>query len=186
MAVFVVDAKIQISSPAFFFPTAGGPGQSGLVLIPRLLAPGPAQRRAEQSQPSFENRFWSPVWAQLYTTLIIWPGKTLMAQDEILRAIGTITALNRKSYLSLSFWTHSNIYYSWSKDYHLNMYIINWIEEMARRLKLKTLTVSWWLEYFSGPGCWIIASYCVRVRVTEIIRFIVWIWAFIINMRIKF
>ena len=84
----------------------------------------------------------------------------------------------RKLSLSSSFWTHSNIYYSWGKDYQLS--------PLAGLIKLKTLMVSWWSEHFSGPGCWIISGYCVRVRVTEIIRFIVWIWAFIINIRIKF
>ena len=174
MIVFVVDAKIQISSPAFFFPTAGGPGQSGLVLLPRLLTPGPAQYRV------ISTVIWKPV---------LKPGWALHSNSKYGRVNshgpGWDSQINwdnqcsyRKLPLSSSFWTHSNIYYSWGKDYQLS--------PLAGLIKLKTLMVSWWSEHFSGPGCWIISGYCVRVRITEIIRFIVWIWAFIINIRIKF
>ena len=93
--VSVVDAKIQISSPAFFFPTTdGGPGQSWARARAASQASYPGLTRNLNRHLKTGSGRRAPAARSSELNNINWPARTLMAQDEILsQSIETIMAL---------------------------------------------------------------------------------------------
>ena len=103
----MVDAKIQISSPAFFFPTTpGGPGQSWARARAASQAsyPGLTRNLNRHLKTGSGRRALAAAALSSELNNINWPARTLMAQDEILsQSIETIMALpGNHHYLSLA------------------------------------------------------------------------------------
>ena len=144
-SISVVDAKIQISSPAFFFPTThGGPGQSGARARAASQAsyPGSLSRNLNRHLKTGSGR---RPWAlhSIISTELSWPRMRFSVNQS------------RQSRL---FQEIIIIYLLLTIDYKRSQ-----VKDGRSSSPLETLMVSlFWC--FSGPGCyWIISGYCVRV-----------------------